>query len=43
MANDGHEREGPPIARRVLHLSDTHLTATGFDEDGVDASGVSPK
>jgi 3',5'-cyclic AMP phosphodiesterase CpdA len=22
---------------RILHLSDTHLTASGFDEDGVDA------
>jgi Icc protein len=24
---------------RLLHLSDTHLTASGFDEDGIDASG----
>ncbi len=24
---------------RILHLSDTHMTATGFDEDGVDAAG----
>jgi 3',5'-cyclic AMP phosphodiesterase CpdA len=23
---------------RILHLSDTHLTASGFDEDGVDAA-----
>ncbi len=23
---------------RILHLSDTHLTATGFDADGVDAA-----
>src|SRR2546423_5847105 len=23
---------------RILHLSDTHLTANGFDEDGVDAA-----
>ena len=26
------------MSHRVLHLSDTHLTATGFDEDGVDAT-----
>jgi hypothetical protein len=24
---------------RILHLSDTQMTATGFDEDGVDAAG----
>jgi 3',5'-cyclic-AMP phosphodiesterase len=24
-------------SHRILHLSDTHATATGFDEDGVDA------
>jgi 3',5'-cyclic AMP phosphodiesterase CpdA len=28
----------PGFTRRILHLSDTHLTATGFDEDGVDAA-----
>lgn len=27
------------MAHRILHLSDTHLTATGFDADGVDAAG----
>jgi 3',5'-cyclic AMP phosphodiesterase CpdA len=26
------------VGHRILHLSDTHLTATGFDEDGVDAT-----
>ena len=25
------------MSHRILHLSDTHLTATGFDADGVDA------
>ena len=24
-------------SHRILHLSDTHATASGFDEDGVDA------
>ncbi|HEX7164900.1 MAG TPA: metallophosphoesterase [Trebonia sp.] len=28
------------MGHRILHLSDTHLTATGFDEDGVDAAGA---
>jgi 3',5'-cyclic-AMP phosphodiesterase len=28
------------VAHRVLHLSDTHLTASGYDEDGVDALGA---
>ena len=27
------------MAHRVLHLSDTHLTASGYDADGVDAVG----
>lgn len=26
------------MGHRILHLSDTHLTATGLDEDGVDAA-----
>lgn len=26
------------VGHRILHLSDTHLTASGFDEDGVDAA-----
>ena len=25
------------VPHRILHLSDTHVTASGFDEDGVDA------
>jgi Icc protein len=28
------------MGHRILHLSDTHLTDTGFDEDGVDAAGA---
>lgn len=27
------------MPHRILHLSDTHVTASGFDEDGVDALG----
>lgn len=27
------------ITHRILHLSDTHVTGSGFDEDGVDAAG----
>jgi 3',5'-cyclic-AMP phosphodiesterase len=26
------------MSHRILHLSDTHLTATGLDADGVDAA-----
>jgi 3',5'-cyclic-AMP phosphodiesterase len=26
--------------RRILHLSDTHVTASGLDADGVDAAGA---
>jgi 3',5'-cyclic-AMP phosphodiesterase len=29
---------GEFMRHRILHLSDTHLTATGFDEDGVNAA-----
>jgi Icc protein len=28
------------VPHRILHLSDTHVTASGFDEDGVDALGA---
>jgi 3',5'-cyclic AMP phosphodiesterase CpdA len=28
------------VPHRILHLSDTHVTATGLDEDGVDALGA---
>lgn len=28
------------MAHRILHLSDTHLTASGFDEEGVHALGA---
>lgn len=28
------------MAHRILHLSDTHLTASGYDEEGVDALGA---
>ncbi|MGZ4774701.1 MAG: metallophosphoesterase family protein [Oryzihumus sp.] len=28
------------LPHRILHLSDTHVTASGFDEDGVDALGA---
>jgi Icc protein len=28
------------MSHRILHLSDTHVTATGVDEDGVDALGA---
>jgi 3',5'-cyclic-AMP phosphodiesterase len=28
------------VPHRVLHLSDTHVTASGYDEDGVDALGA---
>lgn len=28
------------MPHRILHLSDTHVTASGFDEDGVDALGA---
>ena len=28
------------MGHRILHLSDTHLTANGFDADGVDAAGA---
>ncbi|MGH3165950.1 MAG: metallophosphoesterase family protein [Trebonia sp.] len=28
------------MPHRILHLSDTHVTASGFDQDGVDALGA---
>jgi 3',5'-cyclic-AMP phosphodiesterase len=30
----------PSRRHRVLHLSDTHVTASGFDADGIDAAGA---
>jgi 3',5'-cyclic-AMP phosphodiesterase len=30
----------PPQRHRILHLSDTHVTGSGFDEDGVDAAAA---
>jgi Icc protein len=33
------DEELPVITHRILHLSDTHVTGSGFDEDGVDAAG----
>ena len=30
----------PPRRHRILHLSDTHVTGSGFDEDGVDAAAA---
>jgi 3',5'-cyclic AMP phosphodiesterase CpdA len=33
-----HRTSDPADTLRILHLSDPHLTASGFDEDGVDAA-----
>lgn len=39
MASD-HVAAPPAARHRILHLSDTHVTENGFDEDGVDAAAA---